>query len=93
MIERIEGRVAGVDTPIGILPAEGELKLDGLALDRARLDELLAVDHAGWQDELAAIGDYLETFAPRLPQRLRVEQQRVAQALAADQPRRKARAS
>ena len=93
MIERIEGRVAGVDTPIGILPAAGELKLDGLTLDRARLDELLAVDLAGWQDELGAIGAYLDSFAPRLPGRLRSEQQRVAQALAADQPRRKARAS
>ena len=92
MIERIEGRATGVDRPIGILPADGELKLDGLALDPAWLDELLEVDHAGWQDELAAIGDYLETFAPRLPERLRVEQQRIAQALAeaAEQPRRQA---
>jgi len=92
MIERIEGRATGVDTPIGILPADGELKLAGLALDPAWLDELLAVDPAEWQAELAAIGDYLETFAPRLPERLRVEQQRVAQALAeaAEQPRRQA---
>ena len=93
MIERIEGRATGVDTPVGILPSEGELKLEGLALDRTRLDELLAVDPDGWQDELAAIGDYLESFVPRLPARLRSEQQRVAQALAAAQPRRRAHAS
>jgi phosphoenolpyruvate carboxykinase (GTP) len=84
MINRAEGRVSGVETPIGILPGEGELKLDGLKLDRARLDELLDVDNAGWQAELSAIGEYLESFAPRLPERLRQEQQRVARALEDD---------
>jgi phosphoenolpyruvate carboxykinase (GTP) len=84
MIDRAEGRVDGVETPIGILPGEGELKLDGLRLDRARLDELLDVDHAGWQAELSAIGEYLASFAPRLPERLHREQQRVARALEGD---------
>jgi phosphoenolpyruvate carboxykinase (GTP) len=88
MINRVEGKAHGVETPIGIVPADGELELDGLKLDRTQLDELLAVDNAGWQSELSAIGEYLETFAPRLPQRLREEQQRVAMALdqAAGQP-------
>ncbi|NMW26161.1 phosphoenolpyruvate carboxykinase (GTP), partial [Rhodanobacter denitrificans] len=84
MINRAEGRVSGVETPIGILPGEGELKLDGLKLERARLDELLDVDNAGWQAELSAIGEYLDSFAPRLPERLRQEQQRVARALEDD---------
>ncbi|TAM58189.1 MAG: phosphoenolpyruvate carboxykinase (GTP) [Rhodanobacter sp.] len=82
MIDRVEGRLDGVQTPIGILPGPAELKLDGLDLERHHLDELLAVDHAGWQAELAAIGEYLETCLPRLPERLRKEQQRVAEALA-----------
>ena len=89
MINRVEDRVTGVETPIGILPAAAELKLDGATLDRAHLDELLDVDNAGWQRELAAIGDYLDSFVPRLPERLRKEQQRVASALADDeQPQR-----
>jgi len=95
MIDRVEGRVNGVDTAIGTLPLADELNLDGLKLDRARLDELLEVDSAAWQDELAAIGEYLDTFAPRLPERLRKEQQRVARAVAKaiEQPHRKAAAS
>jgi Phosphoenolpyruvate carboxykinase (GTP) len=94
MIDRVEERVDGTETPIGILPADGELRLDGLKLDPAQLDELLDVDNAGWQSELAAIGEYLQTFAPRLPERLHQEQQRVANALddADDQPRREAAA-
>ncbi len=95
MIDRVAGRVAGVETPIGTLPQADELHLDGLKIDSDSLDALLDVDNGAWQDELAAIGDYLETFAPRLPDRLRNEQQRVARALlvAAEQPRRRAAAS
>ena len=95
MIDRVDGRVAGVQTAIGTVPQAAELNLDGLKIDRARLDDLLEVDNGAWQDELAAIGEYLDTFSPRLPERLRKEQQRVAQALAAvsEQPRRKAAAS
>ena len=95
MLDRVEGRVSGQQTPIGTVPAAGELKLHGLKLERAQLDELLDVDTPAWQGELAAIGEYLETFAPRLPERLYQEQQRVAKALAGvgDQPRREASAS
>jgi phosphoenolpyruvate carboxykinase (GTP) len=84
MINRVDGKVRGRETPIGIVPAEGELKLDGLDLPREAGSELLDVDTAGWQAELEAIGEYLDSFAPRLPERLRQEQQRVASALAAD---------
>jgi phosphoenolpyruvate carboxykinase (GTP) len=95
MINRAEGRVSGVETPIGILPGEGEIKLDGLKLEPAMLAELLDVNQAGWQAESAAIGEYLTSFAPRLPEQLAREQQRVAQALqgGAAKPARRAAAS
>jgi phosphoenolpyruvate carboxykinase (GTP) len=81
MINRVQGQVSGVETPIGILPAHDELKLDGSRLDHAQLDALLAVDNPAWQEELHAIGQYLEEFGTRLPERLRQEHQRVTRAL------------
>ncbi len=95
MIGRVDGRVDGVETAIGILPAADELDLSGLTIGSAQLDELLEVDHAGWQIELNAIGEYLQSLAPRLPDRLHKEQQRVAHALleAGHRPQRKVRAS
>ncbi|HEY0198017.1 MAG TPA: phosphoenolpyruvate carboxykinase domain-containing protein [Rhodanobacter sp.] len=77
-------------TSQGILPAADDLRLAGLELDRAALDQLLAVDHVHWQTEMAAIGEYLDTFVPRLPERLHAEQQRVVMALDAmtEQPQR-----
>jgi phosphoenolpyruvate carboxykinase (GTP) len=82
MIARIEGNAAGVDTPVGIVPANGELKLDGLTLPGENLAALLDIDTAAWRSELAAIAEYLETFQPRLPRSLLAEQQRVAGELA-----------
>jgi len=84
MINRVDGKARGVETPIGIVPAEGELKLDGLDLPREASAQLLHIDTAGWQVELEAIGEYLDSFTPRMPERLRQEQQRVASALSAD---------
>ena len=84
MINRADGNARGVETPIGIVPAEGELKLDGLNLPREAASELLDIDTIGWQAELDAIGEYLDSFGPRLPERLRQEQQRVASGLSAD---------
>ena len=45
------------------------------------VDQLLHVDRAGWKREFAAIGEYLEEFGARTPPRLRVERQKVADAL------------
>ncbi len=88
MIKCVDGSAQGVNTPIGKLPTCDELNLKDLNISRAQLDELLAVDNAGWQTELASASEYLETFAPRLPERLRLELARVAEALASDaQPR------
>ncbi|MGN2252846.1 phosphoenolpyruvate carboxykinase (GTP) [Frateuria sp. GZRe12] len=81
MIQRVDGMARGVETPIGIVPAEGELKLEGLNLPRGAASELLDIDTAGWQAELDAIGEYLASFGPRMPERLRQEQQRVASGL------------
>ncbi len=81
-----------LETPIGTLPAPDDLHLKGLQLDRSALEQLLSVDPAAWRVELSAIGDYLDTFGPNLPERLRAEQQRVADALdeSMEQPRREA---
>ena len=82
MIARVEGKAQGVATPIGTLPARHELRMDGLAIDGAALDELLHVDQEGWQAEVGAIGDYLREFGPRMPQQLHDELRRVGDALA-----------
>ncbi|HVC01614.1 MAG TPA: phosphoenolpyruvate carboxykinase (GTP) [Steroidobacteraceae bacterium] len=73
IIERCEGSVGAVDTPIGHLPGPADLDTHALPITESVLEELLAVDPAAWREEFAAIGTYLEGFGERLPQALRRE--------------------
>ena len=82
MIRRVEGSVAATETPIGHLPAAGDLNLDGVALSDEARAKLFGLDRAGWQAEFANLGEYLAEYGPRLPQALLQEQRRIAEALA-----------
>ncbi|MDE2176843.1 MAG: phosphoenolpyruvate carboxykinase (GTP) [Xanthomonadaceae bacterium] len=83
ILGRCENTAGAAETPIGRLPRPQDLDLDGLAVDPAALNALLAVDRDGWRAELAGIGEYLDSYGARLPARLRAEQHRIAAALAA----------
>ncbi|MGX5671681.1 phosphoenolpyruvate carboxykinase (GTP) [Thermomonas fusca] len=82
MIRRVEGSVAATETPIGHLPAAGDLNLDGVALSDEARAKLFGLDRAGWQAEFANLGEYLAEYGPRLPQALLQEHRRIAEALA-----------
>ena len=81
MIGRVNGEAAAVETPIGHLPAEGAVNLDGVKLSDEGRDKLFGFDRAGWQAEFASIGEYLDEYGPRMPQALKDEQQRISAAL------------
>ena len=70
MVDRVKGRGAAVDTPIGLVPAPGALPLDGLALSRADVDALLRVDRDEWAAEVPEIRAFFERFGARLPAEL-----------------------
>ena len=98
MLKRVTGQATGRETPIGILPEGHELNLDGLNIGDEALEALFAVDREAWQDEIEAIGEYLDSYGERMPEALKAELQRVADALAGDDDagdtlRRKAAAS
>ena len=81
MIKRVEGKADAVETPIGHLPAEGELNLDGIELGEEARDKLFGFDRAAWAAEFAGIGHYLDEYGPRMPQALKDQQAGIAAAL------------
>ena len=81
MLKRVEDDVPGRVTAIGTLPEAGELNRDGLAMNDADLETLLAVDTHAWRTEIGAIADYLEEFGERTPQALFDELEKTAEAL------------
>lgn len=81
MIRRVEGVVGTRETAIGHLPNESDLNLEGIELGDEAREKLFGVDEAGWQAEVASIGEYLEEFGTRMPASLWAEQQRLERAL------------
>jgi len=72
MCERVDGKAKGVKTPIGILPAEGELDLKGLeSWPQDRIAELLKVDVEAWKNEIPSVEQFFAQFGSRLPERLK----------------------
>ena len=73
IVDRLEGRATGVATPIGTLPADGELDLTGLDLSDEARSALLTVDVETWKQEAALIPGHFETFGDHLPKELWAE--------------------
>jgi phosphoenolpyruvate carboxykinase (GTP) len=67
IVERVCGRGAAVQTPIGHLPAPGALDVSGLDLAPGALDQLLKVDRQEWLNEVDSIRNYYKQFCNRLP--------------------------
>ncbi|EPJ28175.1 phosphoenolpyruvate carboxykinase (GTP) [Chlamydia psittaci] len=55
-------------TPIGYLPEESSLNLEGLNLSTQSLQDLLSVDVPGWLKEVANVREYCKIFGADLPQ-------------------------
>ncbi|MFE1801518.1 MULTISPECIES: phosphoenolpyruvate carboxykinase (GTP) [unclassified Streptomyces] len=67
IVDRLDGRAEGVETPIGVLPAKGALDTAGLELSESDLDFLLTVDKEVWREEAALVPEHLNTFGEHTP--------------------------
>jgi len=71
--QRCAEKVSGVETPIGVLPGEGELDLEGLDLGAGALDTLTSVDVEGWLSEIPKIREFYAGFGDHMPEGLLAE--------------------
>jgi len=78
MIGRVEGKAAAQDTPIGALPREQDIHLEGVALSDEARSVLFGFDRAGWQAEFDSLAGFLDEFGGRLPDALKEEHSRIA---------------
>ncbi len=81
ILERIEGKAAATETPIGYVPTHNALTLDGLDVSRGTMEELLRVNSADWTQEHAGIGDFFAKFGDRLPAGIHEEHNRLSERL------------
>ncbi|MEJ5255771.1 MAG: phosphoenolpyruvate carboxykinase (GTP) [Acidimicrobiales bacterium] len=73
VIERVEGRGAATETPIGWVPTVEAIDRSGLDLDDATMARLLEVDPEAWRQEIPQIESHFEFIGERLPDELRDE--------------------
>jgi phosphoenolpyruvate carboxykinase (GTP) len=69
--ERVDGKGAARQTPIGKLPTPDALDLSGLDLPAEDLAALLEIDVEAWKAEAVGLSEYYESFGDRLPAELR----------------------
>jgi phosphoenolpyruvate carboxykinase (GTP) len=72
-IERLEGRAAATETPIGWVPSIEDLDVSGLDTPKADIEAALRVDADEWRDELPLIEAWFDKIGDKLPTILRDE--------------------
>ncbi|MDT7768366.1 MAG: phosphoenolpyruvate carboxykinase, partial [Mycobacterium sp.] len=82
IVDRIEHKAGGQETPIGIVPSADDLDLDGLDISAADVDKALAVDASEWRQELPLIEEWFEFVGDKLPTGVRDEYESLKQRLA-----------
>jgi len=71
MCERVDGTVSARETPIGLMPRDGDLDLSGLDITKDNMRELMEVDQKEWKAEVPDIEKHFALFGDRLPARLK----------------------
>ncbi|MFD7653550.1 phosphoenolpyruvate carboxykinase (GTP) [Actinosynnema sp. NPDC059797] len=72
-VERIEGKAAAVETPVGHVPTADALDLDGLDASREDIEAALAFDADEWRAEIPMIEEWFAKIGEKVPTSLRDE--------------------
>jgi phosphoenolpyruvate carboxykinase (GTP) len=78
ILDRVEGRGAAEESPVGFVPAQNALTLDGLQISAEAMKELLRVNPEDWEDDLVDCKQFFEKFGDRLPDEIREEHQKLS---------------
>jgi phosphoenolpyruvate carboxykinase (GTP) len=72
-VERLEGKAAAQETPIGYVPTADDLDLSGLDASKEDIDAALKFDADEWRAEIPLIEEWFEKIGEKLPTLLRAE--------------------
>lgn len=70
VVERVEGKGKAVKTPIGYMPTEDAIDVDGLDVSKEDMNKLLEVDIKGWLEEVESVKENYKGYGDKLPQEL-----------------------
>jgi phosphoenolpyruvate carboxykinase (GTP) len=67
MLDRIKGRGAAQETPIGFVPTPDALHLEGLDIPRSTLEEILKVVPEEWHSDTVRSEEFFQRIGDRMP--------------------------
>jgi phosphoenolpyruvate carboxykinase (GTP) len=70
IIDRCEGRVSGVQSPLGIAPKYEEFDWSGSSFTKAEFEGVTRLDKTAWLAELEGVKDWFAKMGAKLPTRL-----------------------
>jgi phosphoenolpyruvate carboxykinase (GTP) len=70
MIDRVNNRVEGISTPIGIIPKLKDLDMSGLDIPEKKMEKLFELDMDGWLKEAEGIEEFFKKFGSRMPEEM-----------------------
>ncbi len=80
-IERVNGTGKYIDTPIGRLPAEGAIDMEGLKISAEDFKKLFTINKETGLAEVAEMREYYKKFGDRLPKELTEELDKIEKRL------------
>jgi phosphoenolpyruvate carboxykinase (GTP) len=83
IVGRLEGRAGGADNAFGVSPRFEDLRWDGLPFTRAQFANVIGIERAAWQQELALHAELFAHLAYHLPAELPATMARIERRLAA----------
>jgi phosphoenolpyruvate carboxykinase (GTP) len=84
MLDRIEGKVGGNKTAVGIVPRPEDIDLTGLEISPSQLSQALAIDVGEWRTETKSAGELFDRIGRALPATLKERQQELRTRLDGD---------
>jgi phosphoenolpyruvate carboxykinase (GTP) len=70
VVERVCGTGKAMKTPIGMMPTEDAIDVDGLDVSKEDMHELLLVKKDEWLNEVESIRDHYKSYGEKLPKEL-----------------------
>ena len=67
MLERVDGKRAAKNSPLGWMPVPGDLNIDGLSLDDDTMTALFDVDAESWGAEADSTEAFFDKFGDKVP--------------------------
>jgi len=73
IVERLEGKVDAIETPVGLVPRPEDIDTTGLEMADDDVVKALKVDVDDWRKELPMIEEWFAKFGDKLPAPLQAE--------------------